>query len=215
MTKVKICGITNSEDALYASDLGASFIGMIFYPDSPRFVTYETALKIVSSLPELVIPVGVFVNPTLEEVVSGIKETGIKAVQIHGTLNQDELKELKIIKIRAFGINDSFDFRSVSDNDYDYLLLDNSIKGQYGGTGKTFNWTKIPSSINKDKLILAGGLNPENIGEAIKSVKPAVVDVSSGVESSPGIKDKSKLITFFKSVPVRLMPGKEIADRGF
>ena len=207
MTKVKICGITNIEDALYASKLGASFIGMIFYPDSPRFVTYETASKIVSSLPAEVIPVGVFVNPTPEEVISGIKETGISAVQIHGTVNLDELKDLIIIKIRAYGINDSFDINSIKDNNYDYLLLDNSVKGQYGGTGKTFNWENIPASINRDKLFLAGGLNPENIGNAIMSVKPAIVDVSSGVESSPGIKDMAKLTELFKSV--------ENANRGF
>jgi len=198
MTKVKICGITNIEDALYASKLGASFIGMIFYTDSPRFITYETASKIVPSLPSEVIPVGVFVNPTLEEIISGIKETGIRAVQIHGSVNLDELNELNIIKIRAYGIDDSFDFSSIHHKNYDYLLLDNSVKGLHGGTGKTFDWENIPASINKDKLILAGGLNPENIGSAIRNVKPAIVDVSSGVESSPGIKDEAKLTELFK-----------------
>ena len=215
MTKVKICGITNIEDALYASKLGASFIGMICYTESPRFVTFEAASQIVSSLPGEVIPVGVFVNPTLEGIISAIKETGIKAVQIHGDLNLDGLKELNIIKIRAHGIKDSFDFSSVHYHNYDYLLLDNSVIGQYGGTGKTFNWESIPSSLNKDKLILAGGLNSENIGYAIKSVNPAIVDVSSGVESSPGIKDKAKLIEFFNSVPVRPVPGGENAKSGF
>lgn len=215
MTKVKICGITNLEDAIYASKLGASFIGMIFYSESPRFVTYETASKIVSSLPDDVIPVGVFVNPTNEEIGSAIKQTGIKAVQIHGNVNIEKLKELDIIQIRAYGINDSFDFNSISENNCDYLLLDNSVSGHYGGTGKTFVWKNIPASVDRDKLILAGGLNPENVGSAIKSVKPAVVDVSSGVESSPGIKDKTKLKEFFKSVPVLLMPGGENTDSGF
>lgn len=215
MTKVKICGITNLEDALYASKLGASFIGFIFYHTSPRFVTYEKASIIISSLPHNVIPVGVFVNPTQEEITSAIKQTGIKAAQIHGTANFDRLKKLDIIRIRAYGINDSFDFDSISENDCDYFLLDSSIKGQYGGTGKTFNWINIPASINRDKIILAGGLNPYNIGSAIKTVKPAIVDVSSGVESSPGIKNNTKLKEFFKSVPVPLMTGGENADSGF
>jgi len=207
MTKIKICGITNLEDALYASELGASFIGMIFYHKSPRLVTYETASNIIYSLPNKVIPAGIFVNPTREEIISAIKRTGIKAVQIYGTSDFNELKELNVIQIRAYGINDSFDFDSISENDCDYFLLDNSVKGQYGGTGKTFNWKNIPGSINRDKLILAGGLNPENVVSAIKTVKPAIVDVSSGVESSPGIKNKTKVRNFFKSV--------ENVDSGF
>ena len=207
MTKVKICGITNPEDALYASGLGAAFIGIIFYPKSPRFVVNETALNIVSSLPDEVIPVGVFVNPKRNEIISAVEETGIKAVQVHGSMDFNKLKELNIIRIRAFRINDSFDFNAIPDNEFDYTLLDNFINGQYGGTGKTFDWKNIPPSINRAKFILAGGLKPENVGTAIKTLKPAVVDVSSGVESSPGIKDESKVREFFKSV--------ENADSGF
>ena len=207
MTKVKICGITNPEDALYASGLGAAFIGIIFYPKSPRFVVNETASNIVSSLPDGVIPVGVFVNPKRNEIISAVKDTGIKAVQVHGSMDFNKLKELNIIQIRAFRINDSFDFNAIPDNEFDYTPLDNFINGQYGGTGETFDWKNIPPSINRAKLILAGGLRPENVGNAIKTVKPAIVDVSSGVESSPGIKDESKVREFFKSV--------ENADSGF
>jgi len=207
MTKVKICGITNPEDALYAAELSAAFIGMIFYPKSPRFITNETAFNIVSSLPDEVIPVGVFVNPKQKEIISAIEVTGIKAVQIHGTTDFNKLRELNIIQIRAFAIDDSFDFNAIPDEECDYTLLDNYVNGQYGGTGKTFNWMNIPPSINRAKLILSGGLKPENVGSAVKTVKPAVIDVSSGVESSPGIKDGSKIREFFKSV--------ENADSGF
>ena len=207
MTKVKICGITNLEDAVCASELSASFIGMIFYSESPRYINYETVSKIVSSLPDGVIPVGVFVEPTREEIISAIEQTGITAVQIHSNSKITDLNGLNVIQIRAYGVNDLFDFNSISENDCDYLLLDNSVKGQYGGTGGKFNWNNIPASIDRDKLILAGGLNPENVGDAIHIVMPSIVDVSSGVESSPGIKDKFKLSDFFKSV--------ELANSGF
>ena len=200
MTKIKICGITRPDDAQLASEYGARMIGMIFYDKSPRFISNSAAEKIVQILPEEVLPVGVFVNPEVEEISSIIDNTGIKAVQIHGKFNSDEVNSLNLPLIQAYSISDKNDFDSIRQNGSDYFLLDNKELNSYGGTGKTFDWELIPTDLRKDRMILAGGITAENAAEAVSKINPAFLDVSSGVESSPGIKDKMKLEQLFKAV---------------
>ena len=200
MTKIKICGITRPDDAQLASEYGARMIGMIFYDKSPRFISNSAAEKIVQILPEEVLPVGVFVNPEVEEISSIIDNTGIRAVQIHGKFNSDEVNNLKLPLIQAYSISDKNDFDSIRQNGSDYFLLDNKELNRYGGTGKTFDWELIPTDIRKDRMILAGGITAENAAEAVSKINPAFLDVSSGVETSPGIKDKMKLEQLFKAV---------------
>ena len=200
MTKIKICGITQPDDAQLASEYGARMIGMIFYDKSPRFISDSAAEKIVQILPEEVLPVGVFVNPEVEKISSIIDNTGIKALQIHGKFNSDEVNSLNLPLIQAYSISDKNDFDSIRQNGSDYFLLDNKELNSYGGTGKTFDWELIPTDIRKDRMILAGGITAENAAEAVSKISPAFLDVSSGVESSPGIKDKMKLEQLFKAV---------------
>ena len=200
MTKIKICGITQPDDAQLASEYGARMIGMIFYDKSPRFISNSAAEKIVQVLPEEVLPVGVFVNPEVEKISSIIDNTGIKALQIHGKFNSDEVNSLNLPLIQAYSISDKNDFDSIRQNGSDYFLLDNKELNRYGGTGKTFDWELIPTDLRKDRMILAGGITAENAAEAVSKINPAFLDVSSGVESSPGIKDKMKLEQLFKAV---------------
>ena len=200
MTKIKICGITLPDDAQLASEYGARMIGMIFYDKSPRFISDSAAEKIVQILPEEVLPVGVFVNPEVEKISSIIDNTGIKALQIHGKFNSDEVNSLNLPLIQAYSIIDKNDFDSIRQNGSDYFLLDNKELNRYGGTGKTFDWELIPTDLRKDRMILAGGITAENAAEAVSKISPAFLDVSSGVESSPGIKDKMKLEQLFKAV---------------
>ncbi len=200
MTKIKICGITQPDDAQLATEYGARMIGMIFYDKSPRFISDSAAEKIVQILPEEVLPVGVFVNPEVEKISSIIDNTGIKALQIHGKFNSDEVNKLNLPIIQAYSISDKNDFDSIRQNGSDYFLLDNKELNSYGGTGKTFDWELIPTDLRKDRMILAGGITAENAAEAVSRINPAFLDVSSGVESSPGIKDKMKLEQLFKAV---------------
>jgi len=200
MTKIKICGITLPDDAQLATEYGARMIGMIFYDKSPRFISDSASEKIVQILPEEVLPVGVFVNPEVEKISSIIDNTGIKALQIHGKFNSDEVNSLNLPLIQAYSISDKNDFDSIRQNGSDYFLLDNKELNSYGGTGKTFDWELIPTDLRKDRMILAGGITAENAAEAVSKINPAFLDVSSGVESSPGIKDKMKLEQLFKAV---------------
>lgn len=200
MTEIKICGITRPYDAQLACEYGAKMIGMIFYDKSPRFISNSVAEKIVQILPDEILPVGVFVNPTVEEISSIIDTTGIKALQIHGNFVIEELSKLNLPIIQACSIGNKSDLDSLRRNGSDYFLLDNKELNSYGGTGKTFDWELIPSDLRKDRMILAGGINVENVAKAISKIKPAFLDISSGVESSPGIKDKMKLEQLFKAV---------------
>ena len=200
MTKIKICGITRPYDAVLASEYGAKMIGMIFYDKSPRLISNSVAEKIVQILPDEILSVGVFVNPTVEEISSIIDKTGIKAFQIHSNFVIEDLSKLNLPIIQAYSISNKSDFDSLGRNGSDYFLLDNKELNSYGGTGKTFDWGLIPSDLRKDRMILAGGINVENVAKAISKIKPAFLDISSGVESSPGIKDKMKLEQLFNAV---------------
>jgi phosphoribosylanthranilate isomerase len=188
--RVKICGITNSEDALAAVEYGADALGFVF-AKSPRQITKEQARDIIENLPPFVSPVGVFVDEQIDTLKEICGFCGIHTVQLHGNespLYLNDFKGYKIIK--AFRVKDEDDLKPLANYKPHAFLLDSYVKGVMGGTGLTFNWEIARKAHKYGTIILSGGLTPENVKEAIQVVKPHAVDVSSGVESSPGKKDK-------------------------
>ncbi len=202
MTKIKICGITNLQDAFYACDLGADALGFIF-TKSPRRISPQNAERIIKKLPPYVSTVGVFVDENAEDVMKIAFSCHLTAVQFHGRQTQKELYAFAPLKaIKAFRVKDAESLKPLPHfPDVDAFLLDAHTKGKTGGTGKTFNWNLAAAARKKvDKpLILAGGLTPQNVADAIRKVKPYAVDVASGVEKSPGVKDYKKLKKFIEN----------------
>ncbi len=194
---VKICGITNVEDALWAARRGATAIGLIFAEESPRRVTLEAARAIVSELSDSVLRVGVFVNHTVEFVNGCVRELGLSYAQLHGEEAPEYCRKVKANVIKAFRISSRSDLDSLKGYDVDAFLLDTFSPSRRGGTGTTFDWSLAIAAKNFGvPIILSGGLNPENVAEAIERVAPAGVDASSGVEVSPGRKDREKVKLF-------------------
>jgi phosphoribosylanthranilate isomerase len=198
MVRVKVCGITNEEDALKAARLGAWALGFIFYRKSPRYIKPAAARKIIRRLPPFVTPVGVFVNEK-EEVIKRIADTcGIRTLQFHGEETPGFLRNFKEFRtIKAFRILDKLPLKSLSKYHADAFLFDTFKKGIYGGTGEVFNWALFKEIESLERpLILSGGLHAGNIREAVRKVNPFAVDISSGVERSPGKKDHRLLKEF-------------------
>lgn len=203
MVRVKICGITKPEDAKLAAELGAHAIGLNFYDDSPRCITPFAAAELIRRLPPFVAPVGVFVNWDEAPVVALCKALGLTAAQLHGDESPQVVervaRRMPVIKALRLGQGsaapDFSRYRSAS-----AFLLDTNVPGHYGGTGATGNWHLARVAAQSHRIILAGGLTPENVGEAIRIVRPYAVDVASGVESRPGKKDPAKLQAFFEEV---------------
>ncbi len=204
MALVKICGITRVQDARLAEKLGAWAIGLNFYEKSPRAVVPADAWNIRRRLALRTEAVGVFVNWKPEVMMYLVHALELTTVQLHGDETPKQLNYLEddLPVIKAFRVGPGFSlsnfkkFRRAS-----YFLLDAAAKkDQFGGTGKTFDWSVAQKAATKHKIILAGGLTPENVGEAILTVRPYAVDVASGVESRPGIKDAGKLREFFAEV---------------
>ncbi len=192
--RIKICGITRLEDAQKAVELGIDALGFNFYPGSPRYISPKKAKEISLKLPPFVYLVGVFVNENLEVIQEIAKFSFLDAVQLHGEETPEFVEALDLPVIKAFRIKDRESITQVKGfiGKVKAFLLDAYMKGKKGGTGKIFNW-EIARKI-KDlnvPLILAGGINPGNVSEAIKIVEPYAVDVASGVERKPGIKDFS------------------------
>jgi phosphoribosylanthranilate isomerase len=198
--KVKICGITNLEDALVAVYLGADALGFIFTKESPRAVTPDTARDIIKKLPPFMVSVGVFVDTPQEEILSIIKQTGIGCVQLHGNELPADYSKIHVPIIKAFRVKEQFGMDTLEQFPASAYLLDTYIKGTAGGTRKTFDWNIALKAKAFGRIILAGGLTPENIGEAITKVRPYGVDISSGVESAPGKKNKKKLQQLFNAI---------------
>ena len=200
MVRVKICGVTNAEDALLACELGADAIGLNFFPESPRCVTPFVAQNIVHELPPFVAAVGVFVNWKPEAVIALAKALQLAGAQLHGDETPDDVSEvaekLQVIKAlrpaRGSKPGDLNRYRNAA-----AVLLDAAGTGKYGGSGETTDWEFAREAAKSHRVILAGGLTPENVGEAIRNVRPYAVDVASGVESKPGKKDAGKLREFF------------------
>lgn len=194
--KVKICGITNTEDANIVYQLGAHAIGYIFYPKSKRYVTPEKAAAISAILPFFVMKIGVFVNEEIRIVNETAKTAGLNAVQLHGDESPEYTKQINLPVIKSFRVDDSFDYNLLKQYQNCTILLDAKSDKGYGGTGQSFNYDKIPENI-KHKIILAGGVTEQTIENIYKNVSPQAIDLSSAVESLPGIKDHEKLKSFF------------------
>jgi phosphoribosylanthranilate isomerase len=200
VTRVKICGITSAEDARLAAELGASAIGLVFWPGSPRCVGIERAKEIVASLPPFLSAVGVFVNQA-EEAVEIARRVGLSAVQFHGDEPPESYRTLpvRVIKAIAVGDNGSRDAATAVPASAT-VLLDAHDPVRRGGTGREIDWTIAAGIARRRPIILSGGLNPENVARAIETVRPYAIDVSSGVESAPGRKDAAKLRALFDAL---------------
>jgi len=198
--RVKICGITNKEDALIAADLGADALGFVFAKGSPRIITSEAAGNIISKLPSFILPVGVFVDSPIEEILSIIEHTGIQCVQLHGNETPYEYSKINIPVIKAFRVDEHFQADILLRFPARAYLLDTFVKESAGGTGKTFDWNTALAAKAYGRIILAGGLTPKNICNAITKVQPYGIDISSGIESVPGKKDKQKLQQLFTAL---------------
>ncbi len=204
MVKVKICGITNLEDAQLSLKLGADALGFNFVEASPRCLSPEQALRIIDGLPENALKVGVFVNMEEYRVDECIDLFRLDAAQLHGDESNEYIDELKRYTsakvIKAFRVGNEFSHALVTDCKAEAILLDAYAKNKYGGTGETFDWEIAKEMVTlTSELYLAGGLNPDNVADAVRAVRPYAVDVASGVESSPGKKDPKKLEAFIRN----------------
>lgn len=200
-TRVKICGITRIDDALVCADEGVDAIGLVFYAKSPRNITAEKAAEICRVLPAFITSVALFKDADAQTVLQTINITGIDLLQFHGSESVEFCEQFERPYIKAVGMEGVKDihvyaqkYRSARG-----LLLDSHAPGGAGGTGKTFDWNDVPADL-KQPIILAGGLNPDNVAQAITMARPYAVDISSGVESSPAIKDADKIRHFMSQV---------------
>ncbi|MDE2831808.1 MAG: phosphoribosylanthranilate isomerase [Gemmatimonadota bacterium] len=200
MVRAKICGVTNRDDALCAVDHGADALGFNFYEKSLRYIAPEKAGEIIFDLPPFVTPVGVFVNASEREIDIAVKLAGLRAIQLHGDEPPEACLGHAVPVIRALRVGCDFDVQTMGSYLVNTFLLDTEKAGSYGGTGETFDWTKAVEAKRYGRIILAGGLNPDNIQEAIEQVDPYSVDTSSGVESEPGKKDHKKVRDFLARV---------------
>lgn len=201
MTEVKICGITNIKDAVAASECGATAVGFIFYPPSPRYVKPADAKKIIVSLPDKLVKVGVFVNEKPTEIERIMELCSLDMIQLHGDESPEYCNRFPAdITIKAFDLKNNDDVNRALNYNVAAILVDSRHAGLYGGTGKTSNWKLARCIKDKRPLILSGGLNAENITEAVKFLAPVALDINSGVEASPGIKDHRKLRQIFEVI---------------
>jgi phosphoribosylanthranilate isomerase len=199
--KVKICGVCTLEDARAAVDAGADALGFNFWPDSTRHIEPQTALKVISSLSPIVSTVGVFVNEEASRIVDIASELRLSAVQLHGDESPEFCSMLGSIKIiKALRVGPDFDLGVIRDYRVDMILLDSSLEGSYGGTGRRFDWRIAIEAKRLAPIILAGGLTGKNVWDAVTHVKPAAIDVCSGVEAEPGRKSLDKLRRFMAIV---------------
>jgi phosphoribosylanthranilate isomerase len=197
--QVKVCGITRAKDALVASELGADMIGMIFFRNSPRYITLKEAKLLVRHLPPTVDRVGVFVDENVEKVLRVARQLLLDYVQLHG---HETAREVMLIKqsgykvIKAFHLSSKADYGKLYSSKADLVLIDNATSELPGGTGERFDWGLVaPKKIGN--LMLSGGIAIDNVEEGVKLFDPLVVDVNSGVETRPGIKSEAKLRRFF------------------
>lgn len=201
-TRVKICGITRGEDAQLAVELGAAALGFNFYLPSPRYISPAAARAMVAKLPPLITAVGIFANESDAGHVAGVAASArVTAVQLHGPPFPPLDEPLAgFTRIRAVAVRDGFQPEALRELRADAFLLDTFHPELPGGTGKSFNWALAREANRFGTIILAGGLTPENVGQAIREVRPFAVDVAGGVESAPGVKDAGKLRAFFEEV---------------
>lgn len=197
--KVKICGITNIEDALLAEQLGADAIGFIFYKASKRYISPEVAELISNNLSAFTLKVGVFVNETEDEINRIAKAAKLNLIQLHGDEMPELAPRLLLPSIKSFRIKEDFDFSLLEKYPSANFLLDTFSQNEFGGTGKTFDWNIIPLPI-RSRIIIAGGVSEKNVEEIFTKINPYAVDVSSSLEISPGKKDHDKMKSFFQII---------------
>ncbi len=196
--KVKICGITRLEDALAAVRLGADALGFNFWPRSKRYLPPAQARAIVQRLPPLVTAVGVFVDPTRDEVRAAVETSGVVMAQLHGDEPPALCLSLPVPVLKAIRVVDGNSLAALASYEVRGFVLDTPSPG-YGGSGKTFEWGLVAEVTRELPVVLAGGLTPENVGDAVRTLRPWAVDVASGVESAPGIKDPEKMRRFLEA----------------
>ena len=198
--RIKICGITRMEDALAASELGADALGFVFHPPSPRYIEPERAANIIAGLPSFITVVGVFADLPREEVRKIAAVAGLDRVQLSGEETPEYCRALGLRWIKAFRLAGREDLERIPAYGRGReFLLDSHVKGVPGGTGKKFDWQWAAEARRYGRVILAGGLDPDNVAQAIRTAAPFGVDVSSGVESAPGIKDRGLLAAFIRA----------------
>ena len=197
---IKICGLTNREDAAYAAELGVDALGFIFAEGSKRRVQASVVRSIVTQLPVSRMLVGVFVNPPLDELHAVMDESGLGVVQLHGDESPEFISAVRYPVIKTFRPRAGFDVSDLRRYGVQSYLFDTFSEEARGGTGRTFDWNLIRGAERYGQVILSGGLTPANVGEAIQAVRPYGVDVSSGVESTPGTKDHRRLKQFVEAV---------------
>lgn len=202
MVRVKICGITNFEDAHEAINLGADALGFNFYKRSPRYLEPAKAKPIIEALPPLVSLVGIFADEFSPERIRTIAHAvGLGTIQLHGSESPEYIKKISEVRIiKAFRVNESFDVSQLAAYQVGAYLLDTYDSKQLGGTGKTFNWDVAAQAKPYGRVILAGGLSPENVADAILQVRPYAIDVCSAIESEPGKKDFQKMEALFREI---------------
>lgn len=197
--RVKICGITNKEDALHAVENGADALGFVFFEKSPRCVSRDQAAAIIAELPPLVTTVGLFVNSTRETISETIRVCGLNVVQLHGDELPEECHYDGVKVVKALRLRQQSDLEEAARFLTPTLLVDAYVPGEYGGTGSLSDWELARQLAAQRRVILAGGLTPENVAAGIEAVRPYAVDVSSGVEATPGKKDPRKVSLFIKN----------------
>jgi phosphoribosylanthranilate isomerase len=200
-TRVKICGITRVEDAYAVARAGADAIGLVFHEGSPRCVSVKKACAITAALPPYITVVGLFVDEVANHVAHVLSQVNLNLLQFHGNETPEQCRRFGRPYVKALRMRDDIDLhaRAREFEDAAGLLLDAFVPGEPGGSGRTFDWTRVPSDIAKP-LVLAGGLTPVNVGQAVAVVRPFAVDVSSGVERSKGIKDPELIAEFMQAV---------------
>lgn len=199
MVRIKICGITSVRDARTAARLGADALGFNFYKGSPRFIRPERARAIIEALPPFITNVGVFVDESADEVVRIARVAGLDAVQLHGDERPSVVHAVNgVRRIKAIRIRDARDVERCRRYRVEAYLLDAYVPDKRGGTGATFNWELAREAAAFGPIILAGGLNPGNVAEAVRVAQPYAVDVASGVETEPGKKDKDLMVAFIQ-----------------
>ena len=203
--KIKICGITNEKDAVWAVNLGAHYLGLNFHSGSPRKISVEMAGRIVKKVPPFVPCLGVFVEQPVDEILKIVGKAGLMGVQLHGEYTPEDCRaiseKMEVTLIRAFRVAEEADLEAIAPfkSVCTHVLLDAKVEGEPGGTGRTFPWELARRAKSfGPPLFLAGGLTPENVGEAVREVQPFAVDVASGVERTPKRKDLDLLRKFIE-----------------
>jgi phosphoribosylanthranilate isomerase len=207
---IKVCGLTRQADALVAVEAGATALGFVFWPQSPRAVSPATARAIISTLPPGILSVGVFVNETVDGIRTAVAASGVGMVQLHGDEGASYAVALAWPLIRACGVEEAE--AAIADWPGDVtLLVDAGDPVRRGGTGRQVDWSRAAEIAQRRRMLLAGGLTPENVSAAIRAVRPYGVDVSSGVEAAPGVKDAGKVARFVTSARAALAAAGERA----